>query len=172
MRFLTTLVLGICVSCMVLAQDEAKKPAATKEIAKSVWDKLNAGPSSVFESNKIILMMPKTAEPKAKDITSNLEKYYENAAKSVGYKEDNAPWNGKLMVFIMPEREQFVAFVRRVENARPAVMIMALLVLLRAYPTWFLVQPSPKILQVRKCKRIKRWAEPCFVPRLEKNTIA
>ena len=120
MRFLTTLVLGICVSCMVLAQDEAKKPAATKEIAKSVWDKLNAGPSTVFESNKIILMMPKTAEPKAKDITSNLEKYYENAAKSVGYKEDNAPWTGKLMVFIMPEREQFVAFVRRVEKRSPS----------------------------------------------------
>ena len=57
MRFLTTLVIGICVSCMVLAQDPAKKPEATKEIAKSVWDKLNAGPSAVFESNKIILML-------------------------------------------------------------------------------------------------------------------
>lgn len=119
MRFLTTLVLGICVSCMVLAQDTAKKPEATKEIAKSIWDKLNAGPFSVFESNKIILMVPKTAESKAKDITSNLEKYYDNAAKSVGYKEDNAPWHGKLMVFIIPEREQFVAFVRRVEKRSP-----------------------------------------------------
>lgn len=119
MRFLTILVLGFGVSCMGLAQDATKKPEATKEIAKTVWDKLNAGPAAVFESNKIILMLPKTAESKAKEIASNLEKYYENAAKSVGYKEDNAPWNGKLMVFILPEREQFVAFVRRVEKRSP-----------------------------------------------------
>jgi len=105
---------------MGLAQDATKKPEATKEIAQSVWDKLNAGPASVFESNKIILMLPKSAEAKSKDIASNLEKYYENSAKSVGYKEDNTPWNGKLMVFILPEREQFVAFVRRVEKRSPS----------------------------------------------------
>lgn len=120
MRFFSTFIIVAGFSSLVIAQDPVKKPEATKELATSLWQKLNAGPNSIFESNKVILVVPKTAEAKAKEIASNLEKHYDTAAKSIGYKEDNAPWNGKLLVFVLPEREQFIAFVRRVEKRSPA----------------------------------------------------
>jgi len=119
MRFLTAFVLAVGISLLVQAQEGDKKPEATKELAKSIWNKLTSDPVGIYESKKIILLVPKALEAKAKDIGTNLDKHYEIAAKSLGYKEDNSPWNGKLMVFVLPDREQFVAFVRRVEKRSP-----------------------------------------------------
>lgn len=109
---LTLVFAGFC-------QEGDKKPEATKVLATELWNKLNAGPVHVVESKKVILAMPKAMEAKARDITASLEKHQDLAMKQMGFTGENPPWNGRILVLVLPEREHFAGFVRRVGKRSP-----------------------------------------------------
>lgn len=109
---LTLVLVGFC-------QESAKKPEATRGQAEEVWKKLNAGPVHLYESKKVLLAVPKAMEGKAKDIAAALEKHQDLAMRQMGFTSDNPPWNGRIIVLILPEREHFAAFVRRVGKRTP-----------------------------------------------------
>lgn len=102
-----------------IGQETTTKAVATTAMAADLWKKMNAGPYHVHESKKIILAVPKSMESKARDIAANLEKHQEAAMKPMGFDEETPPWAGKILVFILPEREQFAGFVRKVEKRSP-----------------------------------------------------
>lgn len=102
-----------------ISQEPATKMVATTDMAADLWKKMNAGPFHVHESKRIILVVPKSMEIKAKDIATNLEKHQEVAMKPMGFDEENLPWAGKILVFLLPDREHFAGFVRKVEKRSP-----------------------------------------------------
>ena len=101
----------------VFADDAADKLAAQKKSAEENWAALEIGESAHLETAHLLIYAPKSYEKKLKDIGASLEKYYDQVRKPLGY-EKEAPWVGKMAVYLFPEREDFTKFVRRVEKRR------------------------------------------------------
>jgi hypothetical protein len=99
------------------ADEAAEKLEAQKKAAQENWDGLEIGPPAHLATTHLLVYAPKTYDKKLKDIGASLEKYYEQACKPLGY-EKAEPWPGKLAVYLLPEREDFTKFIRRVEKRR------------------------------------------------------
>ena len=100
-----------------LADEVADMIAAQKKTAGENWEALAIGPAAHVETTHLLLYAPKSFDKRLKEIGTTLEKYCDQARKPLGYEKD-VPWNGKLAVYIIPEREDFTKFVRRVEKRR------------------------------------------------------
>jgi hypothetical protein len=112
------LVLPILLAVRPAHADEAsEKLDAQKKAAQENWDGLEIGPASTMETAHLLVYAPKSYEKKHKEIGTSLERYFDQACKPLGY-EKGAPWPGKLAVYLLPEREDFTKFVRRVEKRR------------------------------------------------------
>jgi hypothetical protein len=98
--------------------DTAAKLAAQKKKAQANWEALEAGPAATLETKHLLLYAPKTMEKRLKAAGALLEKHYDLASAALGIDPKEGPWPGKLAVYLFPEREQFGAFVRRVEKRR------------------------------------------------------
>ena len=101
----------------VFADEAADKLAAQKKNAAENWDALEIGQSAHLETAHLLIYAPKSYDKRLKEIGAVLEKYYDQARKPLGY-EKEAPWVGKITVYLFPEREDFTKFVRRVEKRR------------------------------------------------------
>jgi hypothetical protein len=99
------------------ADEAADKLAAQKKNAEENWDGLEIGPAAQAETAHLLVYAPKSFDKRIKEVGASLEKYYEQARKPLGYEKD-APWPGKIAVYLLPEREDFTKFVRRVEKRR------------------------------------------------------
>jgi hypothetical protein len=99
------------------ADEAADKLAAQKKTAAENWEALGIGQAAHVETAHLLVYAPKSYEKRVKEVGSALEKYYEQARKPLGHEKD-APWPGKAAVYILPEREDFTKFVRRVEKRR------------------------------------------------------
>lgn len=99
------------------ADEAADKLAAQKKNAEENWEALEIGAAAHVETAHLLVYAPKSFEKRIKEVGAALEKYYEQACKPLGYKKD-APWVGKVAVYLIPEREDFTRFVRRVEKRR------------------------------------------------------
>jgi len=99
------------------ADEVADMIAAQKKTAEENWEGLAIGPAAHVETAHLFLSAPKSYDKRLKEIGATLEKYVEQARKPLGYEKD-VPWNGKLAVYLIPEREDFTKFVRRVEKRR------------------------------------------------------
>ena len=99
------------------ADEVADKIAAQKKTAEENWEALAIGAAAHVETAHLLVYAPKSYDKRLKEIGATLEKYYEQARKPLGYEKD-VPWNGKLAVYLIPEREDFTKFVRRVEKRR------------------------------------------------------
>jgi hypothetical protein len=113
---LTTAVLTL--GTAVHADDAADKLLAQKTQAEANWKLAEGGEMATSETAHLLIYVPKTFEKNLKDFGTYLEKYYARAAEVLGYDAKKAPWDGKLAVYLFAEREQFQAFVRRVEKRR------------------------------------------------------
>ncbi len=102
----------------VRADDAADKLAAQKKRAEANWAAIEAGEMATAETDHLLLYAPKASEKNLKEVGANLEKHYAKAAELLGFDAKKAPWEGKMAVYLLPEREQFQAFVRRVEKRR------------------------------------------------------
>lgn len=121
MRVMTRALLALpllLVACPAAFADEAAdKLAAQKKNADENWEALEAGPAAHLETAHLLVYAPKSFDKRIKEVGAALEKYYEQACKPLGYEKD-APWPGKVAVYLLPEREDFTKFIRRVEKRR------------------------------------------------------
>jgi hypothetical protein len=97
--------------------EAADRLAAQKKAAAENWDEIGSGPAAHVETAHLLVYAPKSHERRMKEIGASLEKYYEQARKPLGY-EKEAPWPGKVAVYLIPDRDDFTKFVRRVEKRR------------------------------------------------------
>jgi hypothetical protein len=115
--WLLALALGLPAAAQ--GEDEtAAKVAAQKKKAEANWQAVEAGPAATLETKHLLLYAPKAREKRLKAAGPLLEKHYDLAASALGMGPKDGPWPGKLAVYLFPEREQFGAFVRRVEKRR------------------------------------------------------
>ncbi len=104
-------------ACPAFADEAADKLAAQKKNADENWEALEIGDAAAAETAHLLVYAPKSYAKRLKDVGAALEKYYEQARKPLGY-EKEAPWPGKVAVYLLPEREAFTKFVRRAEKRR------------------------------------------------------
>lgn len=100
------------------ADDTADKIAAQKKTAAENWQKVCASEPAMHETDHLLVVVSKAQEAKLKDIGAFLEKHYDMAASVLGYQKD-APWMGKMAVYLLEQPEQIDAFIRRVDKRRP-----------------------------------------------------
>ena len=100
----------------VFADEAADKVAAQKKAALENWEAVG-GVAAHVETAHLLVYAPKSYDKRLKDIGATLEKYYEQARKPLGY-EKESPWPGKITVYLIPDRDDFAKFVRRVEKRR------------------------------------------------------
>jgi hypothetical protein len=119
MRSCTPLLLAAALGLPAAGADEgAAQLAAQKKKAQANWDAVEAGPAATLETKHLLLYAPKSMEKRLKAAGPLLEKHYELASAALSFDPKEGPWPGKLAVYLFPEREQFGAFVRRVEKKR------------------------------------------------------
>jgi len=106
------------VAAVARGDEAADKLAAQKKQAEANWIAVEAGDVVSLETSHLLICAPKSAEKNLKEVGIHLEKYYAEAAKALGYDAKKLPWTGKLTVYLLPEKEHFQAFVRRVEKRR------------------------------------------------------
>jgi hypothetical protein len=100
------------------AQEAAEKLDAQKKAGRDNWALLDAGEAVIQETDHLLLLAPKATERRLKEIGANLEKSFSLAVKALQLNPKEDLWPGKLTVYLIPEREQFTAFVRRIEKRR------------------------------------------------------
>jgi hypothetical protein len=101
------------ISLIVLA-----KVKAQKKVAEDNWTSLDIGAFTHHETAHLLIYAPKALENKLKDIGATLEKHHETASKALEYDNKTSPWEGKLTVYLLTEKNQFTTFVRRIEGRR------------------------------------------------------
>ncbi len=118
---LLPLFVALALTCPAIAQTKADKPAEVKAQKDSAAEKLaKAGLTkpTLVETSDLILYTT-WPEAKVKTLASNLQKVYELAHKTLKFEPTDVAWPGKLTVFFVPERKEFTAFVRLVEQRKP-----------------------------------------------------
>jgi hypothetical protein len=102
-----------------LAQDEqAKKIDAQKKAATAAWQSLDCGESAFSETKHLLIVAPKTMQPRLKAIGTLLENYHAQAAKAAGL-DLKEGYPGKITIYLLPGKDEMTAFARRVEKRRP-----------------------------------------------------
>ena len=99
-------------------KEKEEKLAARKKAAEANWDAVEAGPWAMTETKHLIVIVPKAMEKRLKDVAGLLEKAHDQAKGALAFEKDKEPLPGKMIVYLLPGREQFRAFVRRVEKRR------------------------------------------------------
>jgi hypothetical protein len=121
LRGLLTAVLVLSPGAAWAADDEVKaKIAAQKKTAETVWTTIEAGDAApVHETSRVLLVAPKSEEKRLTTLGNLMDKAYDKACAALKIDPvKEAPWAGKLTVYITTEREHFTAFVRRIEKRR------------------------------------------------------
>lgn len=117
------------------AQD---KPDGTKAKAAAAENlkKINIDKPTIFETDNFVIAgsMP---EAKARALGATLEKAQAVARKAAKYDEKEFAWKGKLVVYFLPEGDEFKSFMRRVLQTSPEGMHLDF----RAEPA-FVVDPA------------------------------
>jgi hypothetical protein len=116
---LLTVLAGFLGTTLLWADESDDKIKAQKKAAEANWALLDEGEAASLETPHLLIYAPKSLEPRLKTLGAALEKGYDTASKALKVNaEMDKWWAGKLTVYVLPERAQFVAFVRRVEKRR------------------------------------------------------
>ena len=116
--------IGVMVAVLALtaaggrADEAVDKTAARKQAAEAAWAVVGAGDFRLEETDHVLIYTPKDWDKRPKDMGALLEKQYAAAKGALGYDDKTDPLPAKAVVFVFPERENFAAFVRRVEKRR------------------------------------------------------
>jgi len=114
---LAAVVLGLT-AAGVRADEAADKAAERKMAAEAAWAAVGAGDFATLETDHVLIYVPKEWEKRLKDMGALLEKQYATAKTALGSDDKADPLPAKVTVFVLPDRDQFAAFVRRVEKRR------------------------------------------------------
>jgi hypothetical protein len=111
----------LLISSRVLQGDDTKadpKIEAQKKAAKENWALLEAGDPAHHETDHLLIFATRSQEPRLKEFGAMLEKYFTVAEKVLQLDPKKEMWPGKLTVYFFAERDEFTAFIRRVERRR------------------------------------------------------
>jgi len=103
-----------CAMAAVSVQGQDKLPGVV-ERAKVVWETVNATPHALAANEHIAIVMNKSQEKKAAEYLATAEKYRQAATKACGYAKE-APWQDPLVVLVLPGKDEFGTYVRRVQK--------------------------------------------------------
>src|SRR5260221_13884817 len=93
--------------------------AKQKTAAEAAWKKLEfKDPAAPVETPNLIVYSRLSAE-KTKALGASLDKIFAVALKALKYDAMDKPWPGKLAVFVLPERGEFVDYMRKVARQAP-----------------------------------------------------
>src|SRR4051812_40254822 len=107
-------VAGVCSA----QDDQDKKVAEQKKQAEAAWKSLEAGDFAFAETKHLLIIAPKDLDKQLKAKGATLESYHDQAVKAAGLDvKDGYP--GKIIVYLLGEKEQVTAFARRIEKRRP-----------------------------------------------------
>jgi hypothetical protein len=116
---MAVLVLLLGAAGLRAADDAADKLAEQKKAAEANWGLLDQGEPAKHETAHLLLYAPSAYEKRLEGWGTLLEKQYETARKGLDLDpKDEKWWPGKLAVYLFAERDDFTAFVRRVEKRR------------------------------------------------------
>lgn len=122
MRWLMVGVIGLTVLGVEAAQgpENADMVAEQKKAARDNWALLEAGDAASHETEHLLIFAPKTFDKRLSAIGTTLEKSFGLAVKALQIKPKDDLWAGKLTVYLLNDREQFTAYVRRIDKRRLA----------------------------------------------------
>jgi len=91
-----------------------------KAAAQGHWTKMEfKKPGAPMLETPNLIVYSRLTEAKTKALAAALDKAYVAATKALQYDSKDVPWPGKLAVFVLPERDEFVEFVRKVSRKAP-----------------------------------------------------
>jgi hypothetical protein len=100
--------------------ENADKVAEQTKAARDNWALLEAGDVASHETEHLLIFAPKTFDKRLQTIGATLEKSFGLAVKALQIKPKDELWPGKLTVYLLNDREQFTAYVRRIDKRRLA----------------------------------------------------
>ena len=95
------------------ADEKDEALAAQKEAAAGNWKKMEFKDAAAPVESANLLVYSRQPEARTKTLAANLDKFYAAALKPLGYTKE-MPWPGKLAVYVLPDRSDFVEFMRKV----------------------------------------------------------
>ena len=114
--------LSVCVLLLGFMAGISAVPAVAQEKlppvsdrANEIWTTVSKTPFAVAANEHLAIITPKAQEKKAAEYLSTAEKYRQTAARAAGYASD-APWPSPLVVLVLPGKDEFGSYVRRVQK--------------------------------------------------------
>jgi hypothetical protein len=101
------------------ADDKSELLAKQKTAAEQKWKKLGLEKTNAPIETPNFFVYAHLAEAKTKALGSVLDKQFVTALKGLKYDAEERPWQGKLALFVFPERSEFVDFLRKIEKRSP-----------------------------------------------------
>lgn len=100
----------------------ADKAGEEKKKAEANWDAVGGGAAALHETKHFLLCAPEAMSKRLKDVGELMEKHHDKAKEALQFEmkeEDKGEvLPGRVIVYLFGEREQFTAFVRRIEGRR------------------------------------------------------
>ncbi len=102
------------------ADDNADALIKQKADAEANWKKMEFGKDTppVHETPNL-LVYSRLSEAKTKSLASGMEKILSAALKPLKYDAMDRPWTGKLTVYVLKDRGEFVEFMRKIVRKSP-----------------------------------------------------
>jgi hypothetical protein len=113
-------VLGLIFLPLTARADEKDDALAMqKETAAANWKKMNFKDAAAPVETANLIVYARLPEAKTKALAANLDKFYAAALKPLKYGGAELAWPGKLAVYILPDRSEFVDFMRKAAKQPP-----------------------------------------------------
>jgi hypothetical protein len=117
-KYLIILALAVA-PAFVRADEKDDALAKQKEAAAANWKRMEFKDAAAPVETPNLIVYAHLPEAKTKPLAAGLEKFYAAALKPLKYGGSDIPWPGKLAVYVLPERDQFVDFMRKVAKKSP-----------------------------------------------------
>lgn len=116
--FCTALVVAAALSSSLVA-DEKDDAAKQKLAAEALWQRMEFEKAPALVDSKNFMLFSRLPEARSKALSTALEKHLVTALKGLKFDNNEKPWKGKLAVFVLPERSDFVNFMRKSQKRSP-----------------------------------------------------
>ncbi len=110
----------LAVSTAVRGDEKSDLLAKQKAAAEANWKKLEIPNAPRVVETAQFLIYSRLPEAKTKALGATLDTLFATATKALKFTDKDRPWPGKLAVYLVPERVDFVDFMRKVVKKAPA----------------------------------------------------
>lgn len=117
---LSVTAIAMIFSSLLFADEKSDMLAKQKAAADENWKKMEFGKSASTAETPNFLIYSRLPEAKTKALGAALDKLFLTAAKALKYTDKERPWPGKLVVYVVPDRNDFVSFMRKIVKKSPS----------------------------------------------------